>query len=311
MKISTEIKVGVIGIVSLVVLIWGINYLKGRNILSSTYTLYAFYPESGGLESSAPVMLNGVKIGYVEEILLRTAETPPIKVALNIEKQYPVPAGSIAELYSADLMGSKEVRIIMSGREQILGDEDTIIASTVPDLLSSLQSRIIPVLDLVSQLIRSLDSLSQQMTGVIGSGDIDETLNRLASITGSLDAALQEGGSLDRSFSNLEIFTDALAEQDKQVVSLIGHLNSISEKLDSAGLDRLTAELYQVSAGINALLEQVNSGEGNAGKLFYSDSLYLSLEMLITDLDSLVTDLNENPGDYVHFSLFGKSDRKK
>jgi phospholipid/cholesterol/gamma-HCH transport system substrate-binding protein len=311
MKISTEIKVGIIGIVSLVVLIWGINYLKGRNILSSTYKLYAFYPETGGLESSAPVMLNGFKIGYVDEIMLRTAETPPIRVTLNIEREYPVPDGSIAELYGADLMGTKEVRIIMSERDQVLKNEDTIMAATVPDLLTSLQSRIVPVLDLAGQLVRSLDSLSQQLATVIGSGDIGEILDRLASITGSLDAGLQEGGSLDRSFKNLELFTAALAEQDELVVSLIGHLNSVSEALDTAGLDKLSAELYLASSRINTLLEQVNSGEGNAGRLLYNDTLYMNLEKLIADLDHLVNDLNENPQDYVHFSLFGKSGRKK
>jgi phospholipid/cholesterol/gamma-HCH transport system substrate-binding protein len=311
MRFSIEAKVGIIGLVTIAVLIWGINYLKGKNILSSTYTLYAFYPESGGLETSAPVMLNGVKIGYVDEIELRTGEVPPIKLILNIEKEYRLATGSVAELYSADLMGTRAIRIIPSGGQHYMGDQDTVTASLVPDLITNLQSRFFPLLELIGHLAESLDTLSQQLGTLVGSDAIGATLDHLAFVTGKLRTALLEGGDLDLSFGNLESFTTTLAEQGSRVSSLIGHLNSISEKLDSAGLDRLAVELVQVSGQLNTLLEQVNSGEGNAGKLFYSDTLYRKLELLIADLDHLVRDLNENPEDYVQISLFGRSEKKK
>jgi phospholipid/cholesterol/gamma-HCH transport system substrate-binding protein len=311
MRFSIEAKVGIIGLVTIAVLIWGINYLKGKNILSSTYTLYAFYPESGGLETSAPVMLNGVKIGYVDEIELRTGEVPPIKLTLNIEKEYRLATGSVAELYSADLMGTRAIRIIPSGGQHYMGDQDTVTASLVPDLITNLQSRFFPLLELIGHLAESLDTLSQQLGTLVGSDAIGATLDHLAFVTGKLRTALLEGGDLDLSFGNLESFTTTLAEQGSRVSSLIGHLNSISEKLDSAGLDRLAVELVQVSGQLNTLLEQVNSGEGNAGKLFYSDTLYRKLELLIADLDHLVMDLNENPEDYVQISLFGRSEKKK
>ena len=111
MKISIEAKVALIGIVTLLVLIWGINYLKGRNILRSSYTLYAFYQDSGGLESSAPVLMNGIKIGYVEAISLEPEALLPVEITLHIEKTYPLRTGSAAVLHSADLLGSKAIRI--------------------------------------------------------------------------------------------------------------------------------------------------------------------------------------------------------
>ena len=58
---------------------------------------------------------------------------------------------------------------------------------------------------------------------------------------------------------------------------------------------------------IDLMMKQINSGEGSAGKLLYSDSLYQSLNVLVADLDSLVLDLIENPKDYVQVSVFGKS----
>jgi len=311
MKISSEVKVGLIGIATVAILIWGINYLKGRNILSKTYTLHISYPGSGGLEPSAPVLLNGVKIGYVDQVALETDEIPPIKVVINIEKKYTIPRGSVAELFSVDLIGTKAIRIIASGEDELLKDQDSIKASVAPDLLASLQSRILPILEQIGHLAGSLDSLALQIKTLLSGDALGETLDHLASITESLNSTLNEGGALDNSFRNLESFTGLLEEQEQEMASLIRNLNSISANLDSAGLDRLANELYMVSGQLNILLTQVNSGEGNAGKFFYSDSLYENLEALIADLDHLVKEVNENPEDYVQISVFGKKKKDK
>jgi phospholipid/cholesterol/gamma-HCH transport system substrate-binding protein len=312
MKISIEVKVGIIGIATIVVLIWGINYLKGRNILSSTYEIYTHFSESGGLESSAPVLLNGVKIGYVDQIILHTDQVPAIRLALHIEKEYPIPEGSRAELFSADLLGTKAIRIIPSSQGvRNMADQDTIMGTISPDLIASLQNSLFPILDQVSRLAGTLDTLSRKLSDIAGSDALGDLLKNLAATSGSLKAALSPGGSLDQSFSNLESFTGVLQSQEEEVASMIRNLNSISEAVDSAGLDQLGDELYQASHQFNTLLEQVNSGNGNAGKLFYSDSLYVNLELLIADLDQLVRDLNDHPEDYVQISVFGKSKKKK
>ena len=108
------------------------------------------------------------------------------------------------------------------------------------------------------------------------------------------------------SFQNLESFTSMLESQEDELKSMTDHLNSISETIDSAGIDRIADELMTASGAFSQLMEQLNSGEGSMGKLFYSDSLYAQLQNLVIDLDSLIIDLNENPQDYVRFSLFGK-----
>ena len=98
--------------------------------------------------------------------------------------------------------------------------------------------------------------------------------------------------------------------QVDEVASLTSHLNSISQSIDSAGINQLSSEIFAVTHKFNILMEQINSGEGSMGKLLYADSLYLNLDLLISDLDELIRNLNENPEDYVHFSLFGNSQKK-
>ena len=307
MKISNEAKVGIIGIVTIAVLIWGINYLKGRNIFSSTYTLYTFFSESGGLGSSSPVLINGIKVGYIDDLQLRTSESPAIKAVLSIEKKYTLGEGSRAELVSADLMGSKVIRIVPSGNQLLLQDQDTIDGWMEPDMISSLQSALFPILEKTNTLATSLDSLSRQMNKVFSQDALSQIIENLADLTYSLKKSLASGGSLNESMRNLESFTAVLEEEKDEMASLITNLNSVSESLNRAGLDSLSAEMTSVFSQLDILIGQVNSGQGSAGKLVYSDSLYQSVNVLVADLDSLVRDLKENPKDYVQISVFGKS----
>jgi len=310
MKFSSEAKIGLIGIVTLSLLIWGVNYLKGRNILSSTYTLHTSLDNTGGLESSSPVLMSGMKIGYINEIELRPDETNPIKISLSIENTYPIREGSCAILFSADLLGTKAIRIESSGLSRFLADNDTIQTMVEADMLSTLQDQLVPVMQQISKLSVSLDTLVQGIDSLIDAESTRETLDHLSVIASSLNNSLKPGGSLDQSFKNLESFSSMMKTQEDEVASLTSHLNSISQSIDSAGINQLSSEIFAVTQKFNVLMEQINSGEGSMGKLLYADSLYLNLDLLISDLDELIRNLNENPEDYVHFSLFGNSQKK-
>lgn len=309
MKISSEAKVGLIGIVTLAVLIWGINYLKGRNILNSTYTLHAFYEDSGGLENSSSVLMNGIKIGYIEAIKLQPELPLPVHVFLHVEKQYTVNNGSTATLFSADLLGTKAIRIVSSGNEGVMMHQDTLQSSTEKDMIASVSAQVMPVMEQIGDLAESLDSVVLKLDKLLDTDSPAELLEDLSEISSSLSTSLSPGGALHESFNNLESFTGMLESQEEEIASMTGHLNSISESLDSAGIENIAEELQAASKAFTQLLEQVNSGEGSMGKLIYSDTLYLHLQNLVADLDSLVIDLKENPGDYVQVSVFGKKQK--
>ena len=306
MKISSEAKIGLIGIATLVILIWGINYLKGRNILNRDYTIHAYFEDAGGLEESSPVFMHGIKVGYIEAIEMLQGQARPVHVTINVEKKYAVQARSKAILFSADLLGTRAVRIESSGSGDMLAHNDTIQAAIEADIFSSLSSQVMPVMEQIGALSTSLDSMVQKIDEVLESEATTGALQDLREITASLSASLNPGGALYESFGNLESFSSVLDARSGDIDSMIVHMNSISEALDSAGIDRIPGELLAVTGEINQLFEQLNSGEGSMGRFLYSDSLYLQLSHLVISLDSLVSDLHENPKDYVHFSLFGK-----
>jgi len=311
MKISIEIKVALIGIATILVLIWGINYLKGRNILGNNYELVTFFQESGGLEESAPVVMKGVKIGFVDKVELRTGQSPPVRVLLSIANDYPVPRGSKAELFSADLLGTRAIRITGDGTGNVFGHHDTIPPAVAAGLLDRFEEQFLPLLDQITSLAASLESLSRQLDSMVSTGDLPEMLASLSGITAELEQALGPEGALSGSFDNLGAFTGMLAEQKEEVAGMLAHMNSVSASLDRAGLDTLASGLNGVVSQLELLTTRLNSGEGTAGRLIHSDSLYNNLNTLVLDLDHLVKDLSENPEDYVQISVFGKKDRKK
>jgi phospholipid/cholesterol/gamma-HCH transport system substrate-binding protein len=306
MKISSEAKIGLIGIATLALLIWGINYLKGRNILNGNYTLHTFFEHAGGLEKSSPVLMQGMKIGYIDDIELLQGLARPVHVILHVEKKYPIPRGSSAVLFSADLLGTKAVRLESSASGALLEHHDTISSSIEEDMFASISSQVMPVMEKIGTLSESLDSVVQKIDKLLDPETTTGTLLDLREISSSLASSLNPGGALYESFDNLESFTSMLESREEEFSSLAVHLNSISETVDSAGIDRIAEELTAAAGAFNQLLENLNSGKGSMGKLFYSDTLYVQLQNLVSSMDSLVSDLNENPKDYVHFSLFGK-----
>lgn len=306
MKIKSEVKVGFIGVATLAILIWGINYLKGKNILQGNYTLHAYFEDAGGMEKSSPVYMQGIKIGYIDNIELLQGLANPVHVALHVENQYPVRTGSAAILYSADVLGTRAIRIDPGAFGSYLEHNDTLPATIEKDIFSSISDQVMPVMDQIGVLSRSLDSLVLKIGDVLASEATAGTLQNLRDISASLSHSLQTGGALYNSFENLDSFSTMLKEQEEEFASMVTHLNSISKAVDSAGIDQIADELTGATGAFTLLLEQMNSGEGSMGKLVYSDSLYIQLQNLVAGLDSLITDLNENPQDYVHFSLFGK-----
>ncbi|MEZ5072613.1 MAG: MlaD family protein [Bacteroidales bacterium] len=306
MKYSSEAKIGFIGIATLLVLIWGINYLKGRNILRSTYALEARFDESHGLEGSAPVLWKGLKIGYVDRIDLEPQANLPVRVRLAIEKEYPLRTTDVASLVSTDLLGSKAIRIDATGDGPLLADGDSIASRVIPDLLSGLASDLDPLLGQVNRLGLTLDSLAGSLLDLTRSGHLTSALAKLDASASALQHTLSDQGSLAGSLENLESFSIALAAKKDDLTGLIGNLHSLSAELDSSGLGELPVHLNKAGEQLEKLLADLNQGTGSAGLLLKNDSLYWQLSLLVTDLDLLVTDLRENPGRYVRFSVFGK-----
>ena len=68
MKLSREIKTGIIVIGGILLFILGFSYLKSSPLFEDGKTLYAVYKDVGGLQVGTPVTINGFGVGTVSDI---------------------------------------------------------------------------------------------------------------------------------------------------------------------------------------------------------------------------------------------------
>ena len=130
MKIKTETKVGIIVIVTIAILVWGINFLKGKNLFEKQNTYYAKYDNINGLLPTSYVFINGMKVGKVNDIQYMDAQMKTFLVCFDIPASIDIPSNSIAEVYSSDILGSKAMRIIIGNETTLLSENDTMLSKT-------------------------------------------------------------------------------------------------------------------------------------------------------------------------------------
>lgn len=306
MKLTSEIKIGITGVVTAVVIIWGINYLKGRNILSSTYTIVARYEQVDGLEPSANVMLKGFKIGTVEEVIFETEAEVPFTVVMEIEKTYPVSSTSVAEITSANLLGSKEINIIPVSGGNYLEDGDMISGGLSGDMITSLMEEVTPLITSIDAAVVKLDSTAAAVNRILNDPNVEKMIANLEEVSGSVRKQLSPRGDITATLSGLKDISTNLSAQNASIATSIRNLEQISTQVSNSALDSLINNLNDVAGNLRFMTGEMQQGTGSLGKLIYEDSLYQQIGMLITNLDSLITDVNENPKKYVSFSLIGK-----
>ena len=166
MKISPEAKIGIIITIAIAVTIWGLNFLKGRNILKGANTYYAIFEDIGGLEKNSKIFINGYQVGQVGEIFFTGDGSGDLTVLLGIEKAFKIPLNSEAVLFDADLLGSKAIMIRLKESDRFHEPGDTFLCHIQYGLTARLEQQLLPIKDKAEGLIVTLDSLMSSMNYV-------------------------------------------------------------------------------------------------------------------------------------------------
>ena len=314
MKISSEAKIGIIITIAIAVTIWGLNFLKGRNILKGSHTYYAIFEDIGGLEKNSKIFIKGYQVGQVGDIYFTNDGNRKLTVLLGIERAYDIPLNSEAVLYDADLMGTKAVKIRLSDSEQLHKPGDTILCRVQYGLTARLEEQLLPVKNKAEDLIVTVDSLVSALTYVFDrntSAMLQASISNLESSTEGLNNLLSDKGKLTSMIGHMEDITRNLKEHNEQLASAMINIESITDSLARSELKSTITNTNKTLAETHLILEKINQGEGTLGLLVNNDSLYQNITSLSQELDLLLKDLQENPKKYVNVSVFGKSDKKK
>lgn len=305
-----EVKIGVFAVAMILAAWAGIRFLKGFDIFGRNTVYYAAYDQIAGVQAASPVQMQGVKIGTVTGITLDPRRSDKVILQLTIKRQYLIPEDSEAKIISSSLMGAKAIEIIYGASSEYLEAGDTLRSGRDRDLMDMAGSE----LDFFKQKFsRIADDLSRTLDNVNllleeNAANISGTLGNLNSVSGDVAELLEtEKEHLHSAVQNLSAFADMLGENAPRVDSIVGSLNEVTAQLAEADFARRLSESV---ATLDNLLGRIESGDGSLGLLLNDRALYDSLTMASGNLASLLADLQQYPGRYVHFSLFGRDPEK-
>jgi phospholipid/cholesterol/gamma-HCH transport system substrate-binding protein len=317
-KISKEFKIGIVVVSAIAAFIWGINFLKGSNLFSHKYYLYAVYPKIDNLIPANPVLINGFKIGQINSIsLFQQGGKNKVLVKFLLTEDVMIPKGSIAKAISADLLGSKAVEIIYSDATEFLKSGDTLVASTEEGFKEALDKRIAPIQAKAENLISSMDSVMSVVSLILNTKTRDNLDKSFESVRKAILTLEQTAYKLDdlvgsekvkisSVLSNLNQITSNLNKNGQKIDNIISNVSSMTDSLAKAQLKDAIANADKSMRELNIMLGRINEGQGTIGKLAKNDSLYNNLNKSSEDLDKLLKDqikLNDRQKHLIHYLL--------
>lgn len=299
MKLIKEIKIALVAIVGILIMYFGINFLKGMNLFSTNNTYFITFDDIQGLGASTPIYADGYKVGTVDGLEYDYKENGPIKVKVDIIKDLRIPQGSKAEIVK-DLMGNLQVNLLLANNPRERVEPGGIIPGAVNGGMMDKAANLVPV---VEKMLPKLDSILTSVNALLADPALAASLHNVETITSNLTVSTRELNTL-------------MAGLNKQVPGMIGKANGV---LDNT--NRLTANLAsldvqgtlnkvnQTLESAHQFTEKLNSNQGSLGLLMNDTKLYDNLTSTMGHADSLVIDLKAHPKRYVHFSVFGRKDK--
>ena len=312
-----EVKIGLTVFVAFLILLWGFNFLKGRNIIEVGKSYYGVYDRIDGLTKASPVFYRGFKIGSVRDIEFHPDMPNRFLVTFTLFDQINIPSDSKAQIYSLDLMGSKGVQFIRGKSDAMLAVGDTLNTSVMGDLADKMSMEVLPLKDKTERLIVKLDTVLTNIGKMFSEEEgrfrssmynLDRSLQHFESISRSLSNKMADDGEVTMMLQHTDSLLATMAAQRPYIDSTFSNLSSFSGQLKAADIDKTVEQLRLTLSSTNTLLDSLNSGKGSLGKLLTDEELYLSLNDVSKSLDRLLIDFRHNPDRYVSFSAvnFGK-----
>lgn len=292
-----EVTLGLIVIFAIAVLVIGIDFLKGVNVFKATNYYVAKYDNVAGLAVSAPVTINGYKVGQVRDITFNYDEPGKVRVEISLDKDLRLPVGSRAIL-ATDLLGTATIQIALakgSGKFYEVGD--SIPAMIDPGLMGSVSTTVMPA---VESIFPKIDTLLTSLNTVVGDPALVTTVKRLDEISANLSMATADLAALTR---QLKPVTNDVKSITSNVNTITTDLTAFSGKMKEMPIDSITNRLNSTVENLRLLTEQLNDPNSSLGKLTNDPQLYNNLNSTVANLDSLLIDLKRNPKRYISIKL--------
>ena len=312
-KISKYTKLGFLVIACLTILVWGINYLKGIDILKRNTQYYVVYEKIDGLLESSAVNINGYAVGKVSEIKFLSDYSGRLIATISLQGDFKIAKGSTAKIVSSDIMGTKSIKLEIVHTAEYYNENDTIPGDTESDLKEQVSMQVLPLKQKAEELIASFDSVLTVVTYVLNERtrqnltesfeNINRTIANIESISSELNKTMA-GGKINSIVENIDSITSTIKQNSGNITNVITNLSSLSDSLSQLNISPVFEEIRSAVAGLNTIIQTLNTSKSSAGLLINDPALYQNLNSLAGSMDLLLKDVRNNPKRYVHFSAF-------
>lgn len=303
MRLSKEIKAAFFVLTTILLFIFGFNFLKGSSLLDKQKTIYAVYDEVDGLLVGANVMINGLSIGNVTELDFLPNSTK-ILVTLKVKDKLNFSSKSTASIYETGVLGGLAISIDpIFERQSIVKTGDTLNSNVRPGLTELINRQIEPLSRQLQSTITSVDSIFTGASNVLNRQTQEEIKESINVLTSAIKAINSSSIIIEKTLTDKNAQINNTIDNFEKISS---NLSEVSDELNSFGLSNLLSNLEVSVDGINSIVNKLDSDKSTIGKLINEDEVYNNLNSSIESLNSLISDIKANPKKYVHFSIFGR-----
>lgn len=296
MKIKKEITISICVIVALCLLFLGIDFLKGVNVFKPANYYTATYTNVNGLAVSAPVTLNGFKVGLVRSIEYQYDNPGHVAVELSLDKELKLPVGSKAVIV-CDMLGTATVQLELTANKEFYPVGSEVESETASGLMDSVSKDLMPN---IAEIFPKVDSLLTSINKLVSDPAVIASVKRLDAITANLESTTN---SLNKSVISLPVLMSGVNSTVDNVNRLTGNLAEVSEDLKSCPLDSTLQNIQQTTENLRMLTQELNNPNSTLGLLMKDPELYNNLNNTVKSLDSLFVDIKKSPKRYINIKL--------
>jgi len=312
MKISNEVKVGILAVVAIVALIVGFRFLKAKDIFNRTPKLHAIFKSVGGLEKANFVKINGLTVGSVYAMEPADENVTAVKVTLSITEKVNIPSNSVAYI-EGSLLGSSNVIIELGDATTNLKDGDVIQTKEEAGLLGNLTSEAKPLISKVRNAADTATLLLSNFNNILNPAtqhELQATIANLSRSTAALNALLNSlNQPLSSTMENMNAITSNIKNQNKAIEGILNNANTFTNDLKQLQLQRTIDSLNATISDLRTTIAGISDPNGSLGALMHDRKMYNKLNDVLLSLEILLDDIRVHPKRYVNISVFGKKNK--
>ena len=313
MEKKNFIKIGILAVSAIVILVWGLSFLKGESLFKAENHYIAIYNKLDGLAESNPVMLSGYRIGSVENIgFVEEDNELKIIVKMKISNDFMLPIGTTAKIVNIDIMGTKGIEIIRP--KTVSGyytNGDTLRSSMDGGIIDQILDFVLPMKEDLAGFLTTSDSVMHALNQLLNEKNLNNLSHSLEGLSDVATHLSKNANSIDSIMRNFDKAARMLGRNTGTLEQIINNFANVSDSLAGLELSKTLGEAQEALQNANRLLSTINNSNGTAQKILTTDSLYNNLEEATVRINRILDEFEKHPKKYINLSIFGGKEKEK